>query len=89
MNAVADLTFEQVSKAVDRLSKAQRGALLTKLIVQLDLDADENDPDSPPILSPEDYRAELDRRIKEMDEHPERNIPWEQVKKELLEEVND
>ena len=88
MNAVVDLTFEQISDAVDRLSKVQRSALLTKLIEQLDRDA-EDDPDFPPILSPEDYRAELDRRIKEMDEHPERLIPWEQVKKELLEDVDD
>jgi Putative addiction module component len=80
MNAVIDLTYEQISNAVDRLSKVQRSALLTKLIEELDRDS-EDDPDFPPILSPEDYRGALDRRIKEMDEHPERLIPWEQVKK--------
>ncbi|MFT3880121.1 MAG: addiction module protein [Gemmatales bacterium] len=88
MNAVVDLTYEQISNAVDRLNKAQRSALLTKLIEELDRDA-EDDPDFLSILSPDDFRAELDRRIKEMDEHPERLIPWEQVKKELLEEVDD
>ena len=43
---------------------------------------DEIDPD--PELTPE-FAAELDRRFKSIEEHPERLIDWEDIKAEIAE----
>ena len=34
-------------------------------------------------FSDPEYRAEIERRLTEADEHPERLIPWEDVKSEM------
>ncbi len=64
---------------LDTLTREYRQKLAHELIDSL---ASENGELDGFVLS-EEWKAELDRRIKEMDEHPERMLTWEQVKKEL------
>jgi hypothetical protein len=85
MSAVAEITFEQISNAVDRMSKEQRGFLFSQLIGRLEQER-ENDADELPMLSGKALDAELRNRIQDAKEHPELGIPWEQARRELLED---
>lgn len=57
------------------LSEAERAKLAEELLDSLD-----GSPSDYASMTEEELIAELDRRSKELREHPERGIPWEQVK---------
>ena len=61
-----------------RLSAAERLELVEEL---WDSIAAEREDEPLPLADAQ--RAELDRRLRELDEHPERARPWEEVRERL------
>lgn len=57
-----------------KLPDDERAALADELLDSLD-DA----PSDYDTMSEDEFKAELDRRAKELRQHPERAVPWEQV----------
>ncbi len=58
-----------------KLSEDERAALADELLDSLD-----GPPSDIDGMTDEEFKAELDRRAEELRQHPERAIPWEQVK---------
>jgi putative addiction module component (TIGR02574 family) len=58
-----------------KLSEDERAELADGLYDSLD-----GPPSDYERMTHEEFRAELDRRAAELRQHPERAIPWEQVK---------
>lgn len=73
-------SFQQVLDAAMALSPSERGRLVDQLLGDLPVPAASFDP-------PEVVRQELDRRIADIDANPDDEVPWETVKSEMLEEL--
>lgn len=58
-----------------KLSDEERADLAYALLDSLDGPPDIN------AMSDEEFKAELDRRAEELRQHPERAIPWDEVKR--------
>ena len=58
-----------------KLPEDKRAALAYEL-----LDSLEADPPDINSMTEEEFKAELDRRAEELRQHPDRAVPWEQVK---------
>lgn len=71
------MTARKVLSEAMKLPPSERMGVARELLDSIDVD---DEPDFE--LSPE-LERELDRISKEIDEHPERCIPFEQVEKEL------
>ena len=62
---------------IDRLSIDERIVLMNEIWDSLDAE-----PQTSPLT--DELREELSRRIKDIDDHPENFVPWEQVREELM-----
>ena len=58
-----------------KLSEVERVELADALLDGLD-----GPPSDYDAMTEEEFKAELDRRAEELRQHPERGIPWEQVR---------
>jgi putative addiction module component (TIGR02574 family) len=68
-------TKETLRDAALRLPEADRAWIAEELLESL-----------PPVsdgLTDEEWEAELDRRVEDYKKHPEKAIPWDEVKKML------
>jgi putative addiction module component (TIGR02574 family) len=73
-------TFDQVLGAAKALSPADRGRLVDELLGDL--------PEPPTAAElPDSVRRELDRRLAEIDANPDNEVAWEDVKREVLEDL--
>jgi putative addiction module component (TIGR02574 family) len=72
--------FQQVLNAALALSPDERGRLVDQLLGELP------EPEAPAELS-DAVKRELDRRVADMDAHPDDEISLEDVKAEVLEEL--
>jgi len=61
-----------------KLSTAERMELVEELWDSIAAECEDE-----PFPLTDAQRRELDRRVKELDEHPERARPWEEVRKRL------
>lgn len=75
------MTIEEILFAAKQLPVDDR-----KLIVQ-ELNESLPEDDELFTLSPE-WTAEIQRRVAEMDAHPEKSRPWPQVRDELMAEIS-
>ena len=66
------------------LSRAEKLELVEELWNEI-----ATDPDAEPAELSAARREELDRRIREMDTHPERAIPWEKVRARLWQRTSE
>ena len=68
----------ELQEELSKLSVAERLELVQEL-----WDGIAAEWEREPFPLTEGQREELERRIRELDEHPERAIPWEQVRERL------
>lgn len=66
------MTVSEIITAAKELSEEDRREVIRGLQETLSTE------DEPFALSPE-WMAEIQRRVAEMDAHPERSVPWKQV----------
>lgn len=71
------MTVSEIITAAKELSNDDRREVIRELQESLPLD------DEPVALSPE-WMAEIQRRAAELDAHPERAVPWEEVYQRAL-----
>lgn len=71
------MTVAELISAAKQLAVDERKQLVQEVQETLPIE------DEPLALSPE-WMAEIQRRAAELDAHPERGIPWEQVHNEAL-----
>lgn len=74
------MTVPEIISAARELSEDDRREVIRELQETLPTE------DEPAALSPE-WMVEIQRRAAELDAHPERGIPWEQVHNEALARV--
>ena len=72
------MSAAQILEQIDQLPPDEQQAVADKILEKY---GDFNDE-----LTPE-QKAELDRRAEELQQHPERGIPWETVQAELHERL--
>jgi len=76
------MTSSALRKELLQLTRAEKLELVEELWDSIASDAE---ADSAP-LSPEEH-DELDRRIREMDEYPERGRPWAEVRERIRNQI--
>ena len=76
------MTSKALREELFKLSRAEKLELVEEL-----WDNIATDPEAEPASLSAAQREELDRRIREMDEHPERAIPWEEVRDSLWKRI--
>ena len=69
--------YESLLQQALALDLDHRALLIAQLTSSIEADACD------PFDDPE-FRAEIERRLRDADEHPERLIPWETVRAELF-----
>jgi putative addiction module component (TIGR02574 family) len=72
-------SLEELFARVAVLSTPERTTLARWILQSIEFEQAEKDPGYD-----EAWRSELKRRATELEEHPERAIPWEQVRAELI-----
>ena len=72
------MDYQTALAAVESLPVADRVRLVEEVWDRLP-------PSEGPFVLTDELKAELDRRIEELDRHPEDSVPWEDVYKELSE----
>ena len=72
------MTTKALRKELFQLSRAEKLELVEEL-----WDNIASDPDGEAAPLSADQCEDLERRIREMDQHPERGRPWEQVRERL------
>lgn len=76
------MTSNALRQELFKLSRAEKLELVEEL-----WDNIATDPEAEPAPLSAAQREELDRRIREMDEHPERALPWEEVRDSLWKRI--
>jgi putative addiction module component (TIGR02574 family) len=72
------MTSKGLRKELFELSRAEKLELVEELWDNIASDAD---GEAAPLTAAQ--REDLERRLREMDEHPERGRPWEEVRERL------
>lgn len=76
------MTSKSLREELFKLSRAEKLELVEEL-----WDSIATDPDAEMSPLSAAQREELDRRIREMNEHPERAIPWDEVRDDLWKRI--
>jgi putative addiction module component (TIGR02574 family) len=72
--------FQQVLDAALALSPDERSQLVDRLLGDI--------PEPPETMEvPDDLKREFDRRLADIEANPNDEVPWEQVKAEVLEDL--
>lgn len=75
------MTVSEIISAAKELPENDRREVIRELQESLPTD------DEPVALSPE-WMAEIQRRVAEMDAHPEKSRPWAEVRSEIMAEIS-